>query len=638
MFLPTDVTCIIYNNLETKDKIALSLSCHEYQENYKEWLRLNWDINKQVSISHFKYLFKQFGLINPRSWLLANIKALRNIPVALHFLDYLPYILKDKTTPTNNIFSYLEPTIPSLPPISPQPDDLAVFLESCAQVTIPSLKEISYNREVTSFCSDTHITNDEQFYYLYSDRKKDWLANKEIYQERLVAATQGILSRVSWDQVALIGGINNILLDSNLDIEEFPASDVDLFVWGQDKEERRLKSIKVLSEIYKAQPTKTLVYSRGSVITILVRDIARIFQVICTQETNLMDIFINFDSSMSCIGYDGNNLVCHPHYLKGVIENRCIFHRKNVKLDRIIKMLDRGINVSLGVKSNVMGDRIYTTAELKYLNHGEISRLVHNDRSLNHSLNKYLFISNESISRIDFLVHSIWGKNYHRLINFDDYKGGNDWVLEYNPQRGILPSEHQPEIHFDKIVPTAVGPFQFNAITNKSDKNSSSILLSQVTVLSVWRAGQNDRLVLEIEVTSELLNWLKLFKHKVDRIIAQDKPNRLKTLKKKAIEDRMFWYCGYNSHTSKGCKECSTGFPDLQCNPGHYILRIRSGYSEKFPKICYKNTKLSSAEEVLSMFEFGYKRKATLVVIPQIIDQSILSWRLVSMQLYHAFC
>lgn len=514
-------------------------------------------------------------------------------PVPLNLLDYLPII----------------PTTKEYVPIQTTTTEKALddFLLLCNQIPIKDLSEI--------IITDQKPSTNDHVYYIHSNKSKQWITNLIRYRSRLDEITQGVLSYVTWDSVALLGGLHNILLDEKLSIADFPECDVDLFVWGKDKEDCRLKTIKVLMEINQAYPDRTLFYSRGSVITIIVRNIPAAFQVICSCQSSIMDIFNTFTETMSCIGWDGSNLVCHPEYLQGVVLNVCSFRFQETKLCRISKMLNRGFTVQLKIDSTIVGERLYFPGELQYLTVEEFQALIKDDQSINYAANKYLRITEESISRITFMVQTTFGRSYRLLKNLTEYSGGDDWKHDYSfIQKGTLPQNYVINIRGREIVRRENISLDYNKITNGPSCKNIEMLLPEVTVIGAWR--ENNRLGISLELPQDLCPWIKNLANLCDSELDA-------------------YYC--TTYNDAKCDLCAHMRCPTECPADHFYIRIRSGYDGNFPPIYYKNTKLSTVEDVCEMFRLGYKRKAKIVVAPFLINGNILSWRLLSMQLYQAF-
>lgn len=580
MFLNIDVVCVIYDKLAIKDGISLSLSSTQFQHQYCEWARLNWNHLKKVSMSHLLYSFN-YVEEQQRAWLNSSLDKVKFSLVPIKLMDYLPII--------------------------------------ASQLQESSISDETHS-PATELCASILNQPDvgEKLVNIPSIKVKNWQTNLSDYSTRLNKVTYGALSQVTWDQVMVIGGIHNILLDSNLNIDDYPGSDLDLFVWGQTKEERVAKSQKVMEEIQAVYPHNTLFYSRGTVTTVIIRGLPRIFQIICTQHTSVMDIFNSFDSDMSGVGYNGSDIICHPHYLKGIVNNdTCTFSGNIIKVDRVVKMLLRGFAVHINEQSKIMGDRVYTAPELENLD-----EIIENDKTVNQALYKYLTITNEPISRITFLVRSIFGKNYCILNSISSYAGGADWNVDYIPYRGVTLDKFYPQISSSRTLSVGDNRMTYTPIDNIFSENAlTRITLTNVNIIeaNITRGSTKERLTLVIEVDTELLTWIKNLQ------------KCIKTKKRKSGGSN-FHYC---SHKSKHCSQEGEG---EWCAPDHYSIKIKTDYNGCMPPIYYKRTKFSSVTEVRSMFEPGFTRRATMVVVPAIFHDSFLIWRLVSMRLYNVFC
>lgn len=247
------------------------------------------------------------------------------------------------------------------------------------------------------------------------------LVTKNDALKRLDSISERMLSSITWDHIILAGGsISLALCDYDLSDDHYTASDLDLFVWGPD---RKLVIDRLISELRSQLDIR--VFQRGRVCTIIVRNKTRNIQIIDSHHESLFDILNGFDFTTSMAAYDGTNFMVTPQYMFSIMTHTTFSRRNPISLARLTKNLLRGFNVLIDHDAIIKGSEEYTLTDLNKVD-------VINESSALYSLNKYLFWTNESESRLVILMKALFGKEYNLVTGLYECPSNKDWKSDYD--------------------------------------------------------------------------------------------------------------------------------------------------------------------------------------------------------------
>lgn len=251
------------------------------------------------------------------------------------------------------------------------------------------------------------------------------LADKSVFEERLRQFTCGVLENFVWENVALMGGSLSLILNDNLKLEDYPYSDVDLFVVGSTLENREKTMNEILDYFY-GYDNEARFYQCGSVVTILLKDIDRNFQIIDSGFTTLVEVAKGYDCGISQLWYQGDNKVLNSTAI-GMLS---LVHQVNPMLNnfgetsRLYKQYLRGYTTLLSPQIK------YRKELLEDIN--LVPEILEQNDKVIKSLNKYIrFTSENTTEEIDSLMKSIYSPHY-KLTREYKANGSSLWLNNYN--------------------------------------------------------------------------------------------------------------------------------------------------------------------------------------------------------------
>lgn len=243
--------------------------------------------------------------------------------------------------------------------------------------------------------------------------------NKDEAMIRFNTFTEGMLNNITWDNIILSGGSISLIIN-DYDLTAHQSSDIDLFVWGDDRKyviNRLLKELRSHLDI--------VAFQRGRVITIIVRNHTRNIQIIDSGKESPIDIINAYDLTTSKALYDGSNFMVNPQYIHALL-TKCSYNMiDSISLCRIVKNLQRGFHVLLSDNCLIKGIIEYDIDALNNIN-------IFTERSVVHSLNKYLFATTESEERLLILMRGLFGNDYELLSGEIMELSTNNWKKDYD--------------------------------------------------------------------------------------------------------------------------------------------------------------------------------------------------------------
>lgn len=202
--------------------------------------------------------------------------------------------------------------------------------------------------------------------------------------------TFDLLTYLNWDNIVVAGGsLVNIITKSTEKL-----NDVDLFVYGLDREQAKLKIDHVIMSIkQKATDMKydTRVYMNSNVINIYVFDNKKILQVqvILRLYETLAHVLVGFDVDCCCIAFNGKNLVTTNRGLNALkyrVNTANLKRRSPSYENRLIKYSFRGFDVVTDFAYKQMYNKMFFMASENYgftrlleqelINNGQLKNII----------------------------------------------------------------------------------------------------------------------------------------------------------------------------------------------------------------------------------------------------------------------
>lgn len=248
------------------------------------------------------------------------------------------------------------------------------------------------------------------------------LPSKEEFESRFNEFTFGMLEGLDWTNVAMMGGSMSLILNKNLDLTKFAYSDVDLFVIGNSSTERE-ETINRIIQYFKRLGDKVVTYQAGSVVSILIREIKRNFQIIDSGVNDFFSVLDTFDCGISELWFDGKELCSTAIGLFSLAHQVSPIVLSSITHGRVHKQYLRGYTSLLSPNITSSKDFIddFLEGPLKLSTKSQVIK----------ALNKYLFITGaDDIERITSLIQILFHKNY-RLIDCYNHQNGDFWLRDY---------------------------------------------------------------------------------------------------------------------------------------------------------------------------------------------------------------
>lgn len=264
--------------------------------------------------------------------------------------------------------------------------------------------------------------------------------NKEDSLRRLEHFTENMLSSITWNNVALLGGSLSLILCTHIDYKDHVAADIDLFVWGESPEDRRITINRLLTEL--RQNLDIVVFQLNMVTTIIIRNKTRNIQIIDSGLKSLNDIVYDFDITTVMAGYDGKNFLANTKYLFSLRTRCCYSFHSRIPIQRIAKTLSRGFSFLFKLNDKIKCNQEDISVWSAYIKANEQIDIL-NDENVVYSENKYLFATDESVNRLTILFRGIFSKLYKLVPEFIELANDESWKIDYtNPEYAKLISDN----------------------------------------------------------------------------------------------------------------------------------------------------------------------------------------------------
>jgi len=182
------------------------------------------------------------------------------------------------------------------------------------------------------------------------------------FQRNLDIFTEGQLRQLNWNNIFLAGGsvLASIMPTPLADLRgyfhkyAYKSSDIDLFIYGLNKDQANAKACLPLQEIFDsvkaANPKQLAVVRTLHAITIVSHYPRRHIQIVLRLYKSPAEILMGFDVDCCCIGYDGINVLMHPRCARALKMqyNLIDISRRSPSYEyRLYKYAKRGFSIAV---------------------------------------------------------------------------------------------------------------------------------------------------------------------------------------------------------------------------------------------------------------------------------------------------
>ena len=257
------------------------------------------------------------------------------------------------------------------------------------------------------------------------------LIDKENFNMEFSKKTFDLLTYINWDNIIVAGGsIVNILTKCNEKL-----NDIDLFVYGLDKEKAKNKIDHVINCIkQKANDMKyeTRVYINKNVVNIYVFDTKKLLQIqiIMRLYDTLAHVLVGFDVDCCCICYTGKEILTTErglYALKYRVNVANLKRRSPSYENRLIKYSFRGFDVITDFEYEKIYNKLFFMAPENY----GFTRLLEQELINNGQLKNIIFSNTLRFRKTASYTsnQSFYGKNELEIKNIKDTE---NCITKYN--------------------------------------------------------------------------------------------------------------------------------------------------------------------------------------------------------------
>jgi len=163
---------------------------------------------------------------------------------------------------------------------------------------------------------------------------------------RFTMISQGKLAKMPWRNVIVAGGSVNLMLDATLNPGNYPASDIDLFVYGATKEERQAAVTGLLAYFDGLPGGGRKFYAvKQSVVSIFIDDCPTSFQIIAGNAATILDVLHHFDLEHLRMAYQDGQFYLTLEAVEALKTKTTHVHGYGTNIYRIWKTINRGYNI-----------------------------------------------------------------------------------------------------------------------------------------------------------------------------------------------------------------------------------------------------------------------------------------------------
>ncbi len=253
----------------------------------------------------------------------------------------------------------------------------------------------------------------------------------EVFNMEFSRKTYDLLTYLNWDNVVVAGGsIVNIITKSGAKL-----NDIDLFVYGLDKANARLKIDHIINAIKeKANDLKyeTRVYMNNHVINIYVFDTKKVLQVqiILRLYDSMAQVMVGFDVDCCCVCWDGKNIMTTNRGLNALkyrVNLANLKRRSPSYENRLIKYSGRGFDVI----TNFDYKTIYNKMFFMNSNNYGFTRLLEQELINNGQLKNIIFTNTLKLRKVSSFTNNF--SNYVKYnLEIKNVVDTENCITKYN--------------------------------------------------------------------------------------------------------------------------------------------------------------------------------------------------------------
>ena len=302
--------------------------------------------------------------------------------------------------------------------------------------------------------------------------------------------TYDLLTYINWSNVVVAGGsIVNIITKS-----QSKFNDIDLFVYGLDKERAQSKIDHIINAIkQKAENLKyeTRVYMNNNVINIYVFDTKKLLQIqiILRLYSTLAQIMVGFDVDCCCVCWNGKSIQITQrglYALKYRVNLANLNRRSPSYENRLIKYSTRGFNVITNFEYKDNYNKLFFMNSNNY----EFTRLLEQELINNGQLKNIIFSNTLRLRK-----QSSYTNNYSNYVKYNleikNVADTENCITKYNANMEDVGMKFRKystkELKFLETDITEQFTGSFHPITNDSWINTTSDFESNESIDELGR-------------------------------------------------------------------------------------------------------------------------------------------------------
>ncbi|KAJ3300926.1 hypothetical protein HDU76_005966, partial [Blyttiomyces sp. JEL0837] len=145
--------------------------------------------------------------------------------------------------------------------------------------------------------------------------------------------------------------------------EKFPASDIDLFIYGLDEASAKTRMEEIYNQIVDAVPFETLSFRTSHAVTIVSQHPYRYIQIVLRLYKSPAEVLTGFDVDCCAVGFNGKDVYCAPRAFCALVTqtNTIDLTRRSPSYEvRLAKYAERGYEIRFpGLKRDCVDPQIY---------------------------------------------------------------------------------------------------------------------------------------------------------------------------------------------------------------------------------------------------------------------------------------
>ena len=182
--------------------------------------------------------------------------------------------------------------------------------------------------------------------YFYNDRVT--VSSNEFFRRLNKKLGEFFALGFNWSNIIMAGGLISGLLETQMDPIEYSLSDVDMFVYGENKDVIANKIQEIYDYFIDKLDKQCYVFSytpNTPIINIIVPGECS-FQIIGTSFKNEMEVLNSFDLTHCQVGFNGSKLVYTNEFVQATITRTTKITKRKIHAYRLVKTYNRGYSIA----------------------------------------------------------------------------------------------------------------------------------------------------------------------------------------------------------------------------------------------------------------------------------------------------